>query len=198
MKTIKSINPATGELVGETPISTIKQVAEAVIEAKKAFFTWRKTSLDERIGLMKKFRILLAAHTDELATLMSKEMGKPLTESKDEVSMELGFLDWYCDHLHEAMDEQTIQETDFAIYKVRYEPYGVCASIAPWNFPISMVNSGISQQILTGNTIVFKPSGNAVLSQKRFVELLWEAGFPKGVVNYVVVMVWGRHWLIAR
>lgn len=186
MNTVKSINPATGEVVGETPASTKEDVVRVVAEAKKAFQGWRRTALDQRIALMKKFRTLLETHTEELAELTTKEMGKPISEARADVTGELHFLDWYCDHLHEALDEQIIQETDFAKYRVRYEPYGVCASIAPWNFPVSMVNSGVSQQILVGNTVVFKPSEYTTLSQKRFIELMWEAGFPKGVVQYVI------------
>ena len=186
MQAIISINPANGEKVGETPVSSAKDVANAVAQAKKAFPAWRATSIRDRVSYIKKFRKLLLDHKEELANLTTQEMGKPIAQARDDVDFELGFIDWYIENAETALGETVIKEDKRAIYKVVYEPWGVCASIAPWNFPVSMASSGIMQQIIAGNTVVFKPTELTTLTQKRFVELLWKAGLPKGVVELVV------------
>ena len=186
MKNIISINPANGEKVGETPVSSAQDVANAVAQAKKAFPAWRATSIRDRVSYIKKFRKLLLDHKEELANLTTQEMGKPIAQARDDVDFELGFIDWYIENAETALGETVIKEDKRAIYKVVYEPWGVCASIAPWNFPVSMASSGIMQQIIAGNTVVFKPTELTTLTQKRFVELLWKAGLPKGVVELVV------------
>lgn len=186
MNLVISINPANGEKVGETPASSVEDIMRAVADAKKAFPAWRATPIKDRVSYVKKFRKLLVDHKEELARLTTLEMGKPIAQSRDEVDFELGFIDWYIENAESALADTIIKEDKRAIYKVTYEPWGVCASIAPWNFPVSMASSGICQQILAGNTVVFKPTELTTLTQKLFVELLWKAGLPKGVVELVI------------
>ncbi len=186
MKHIVSINPANGEKIGETPISSPSDVTGAVTNAKKAFPAWRALSIKDRVSYVSAFRTLVAEHKEELAKLTTLEMGKPLVQSRDDVDFELTFIDWYIDNAAVALSDTIIKEDDNAQYKVVYEPWGVCASIAPWNFPVSMASSGIMQQILAGNTVVFKPTELTTLTQKLFVELLWKSGLPKGVVELVI------------
>lgn len=180
-----SYNPHNQSVVGETPQSTSKEVENAVSKAKKAFLTWKKTPIPKRAEYFKSLRSLLVDHKEELATLTTKEMGKPIKQSRDDVDSELGFIDWYIENAEEALSYQAIKETDQAVYEMVYEPWGVCVSIAPWNFPISMASSGISQQVLAGNCVIFKPSEYTTLTQKRFIELLQESGIPDGVVQGV-------------
>lgn len=186
MNLVISINPANGEKVGETPVSSASDVAKAVKEAKQAFPGWRATSIKDRVSYIKKFRKLLMDHKEELAKLTTQEMGKPIAQARDDVEWELGFIDWYVENAQTALSDVILKENEKVIYKVVYEPWGVCASIAPWNFPVSMASSGIMQQILAGNAVVFKPTELTTLTQKLFVELLWKAGLPKGVVELVI------------
>lgn len=186
MKSITSINPATNEKVGETPVSTADDVTRSIEEAKEAFEGWRRLTIKERVSYISAFRQLLASHTEELAKLTSLEMGKPIGQAREDVEWELGFIDWYIENATAALSESIIKETEKAVYKIVYEPWGVCASIAPWNFPVSMASSGILQQILAGNCVVFKPSEYTTLTQKLFVELLWQSGIPDGVVGLVI------------
>lgn len=180
------INPANGKKVGEVMVSTSADVTRAVANAKRAFPSWRRLSVAGRVAYIKRFRNILADHKEELAILTTKEMGKPIIQAREDVDWEVGFIDWYIENAHEALKDVVLKEDKKAVYKVLYEPWGVCASIAPWNFPVSMASSGIMQQILVGNTVVFKPSEYTTLTQKRFVELLWQAGLPKGVVELVL------------
>lgn len=186
MAKLVSTNPANGEKVGEVMVSTKADVARAVASAKKAFPSWRRLSVGERVDYVKKFRKLLADHKEELALLTTKEMGKPIMQARDDVHWELEFIDWYIENAHTALKDVVIKEDKKTVYKMLHEPWGVCASIAPWNFPVSMASSGIMQQILAGNTVVFKPSEYTTLTQKRLVELLWKSGLPRGVVELVL------------
>lgn len=178
-----SLNPHDQSVVGETEISTPSDIDHAVQKAKRVFPEWKRIPLPKRAVYLKKFSTLLTQNKEELAILITKEMGKPIRQSRDEVTAEIGFVEWYAQHAEKALGERVVKETDTHVYKLWYEPYGVCASITPWNFPITMASSAIVQQILAGNTIVLKPSEYTPLSQKRFVELLIETGLPEGVVS---------------
>ncbi|MBI4058167.1 aldehyde dehydrogenase [Candidatus Gottesmanbacteria bacterium] len=183
MKKLKSVNPATQKVIGETPISMSKDVTLAVSKAKKTFPLWKKTSVKERVAYVKKLQKLLVKHQKELAALTTAEMGKPLQQAFDDVTAELEFIDWYIENAATAFAETVIKETKKATYKILYEPWGVCASIAPWNFPISMASSGITQQLLAGNTVIFKPSEFTTLTQKRFIDIFNGTGLPEGVLQ---------------
>lgn len=186
MKKVISYNPANGEITGEAPVLTKEDVASAVAKAKKAFQSWKKTSFAERASYVFKMKDLLIKHKEEIAILTTKEMGKPLSEAREDIDFELGFLDYYAQNAERILGEKVIGEDERAIYKTVYEPWGVCASIAPWNFPISMASSGITAQLLAGNTVVFKPSEYTTLTQKLFVDLFNQTKLPEGVLQYVV------------
>lgn len=183
MATLTSYNPATGEKAGETRISTKSDIDLAVEKAKKAFIPWRATPITKRIVFARKLAKLLTDHAEEIAELTTKEMGKPIRESREDVSFEVGFINWYADHAQEALGEKIIREDEHTIYKTVYEPWGVCASIGPWNFPTSMASTGITAQILAGNTVIFKPSEYTTLTQKLFIDLFNRTGLPDGVVQ---------------
>lgn len=186
MKNIVSYNPHDQSVVGETRISTLKEVELAVQKAKSTYSHWRYASVAKRASYIDKYHQLLLDHQEPLATLISQEVGKPISQSRDEIKAELEFVKWYAEHAEEALKERTLKETETNVYKIIYEPWGVCASIAPWNFPVTMASSGILQQILAGNTVVFKPSELSTLSQKYFIDLLNKTGLPEGVVSYVI------------
>lgn len=185
MKKLKSINPSDGSIAGETVISTKQQIEKAVGKARTAYKSWRITLVGERIKYFSELIKLLNKNKEELAELTTREMGKPLKQAQEDVEWEISFIKWYVENARSALEPQIIKETDTNIYKVVYEPWGVCASIAPWNFPVSMASSGISQQVIAGNCVIFKPSEYTTLTQKKFVELLQSTGIPDGVVQGV-------------
>lgn len=183
---LQSINPHNQSIVGELETSSPHDVAIAVGRARGAFGVWRQIPIQERIAYIKKYRQKIAEHKEEIARLTTLEMGKPLKQSLEDVDFELGFLDYYIAKGAENLADELVFEEKNEHYRVVFEPYGVVAAIAPWNFPLSMANSGIVPAIIAGNTVVFKPSEHTSLSQKRTIELLWETGLPDGVVNVVV------------
>lgn len=185
MKTQKLIshNPHDQSVVGEVNVSTKTDVENIVKKAKQAFSHWKQTPIDKRAAYLAKFHTLLSRNKEGIALLMTQEMGKPINQSRNEITAELGFIEWYVQNAYEALGEKVIKKTETNTYKLRYEPYGVCASITPWNFPVTMASSGMCQQILAGNVVILKPSEYTPLTQKRFVELLNQIGLPQGVVT---------------
>jgi succinate-semialdehyde dehydrogenase / glutarate-semialdehyde dehydrogenase len=186
MKTIISINPANGEKIGETPETSVIEMNEIIKHARVSFKTWRRTSFEKRAKYLFKVIDLLIENKEKIAQLTTKEMGKPIQESREDVDYEIEFIDYYAKNAQRILGEKIIREDDRAFYKIVYEPWGVVASIAPWNFPITMASSGISAQIMAGNCVIFKPSEYTTLSQKAFVDLFNQTGLPKGVLQCVI------------
>lgn len=181
-----SINPHDQSIVGELDISTSDEVKETVGKAKKAFQTWRFSSLSDRVMYIQKFRNAVERNQDTMAKLMTQEMGKPIQQSKDEILNELLFLDYYIKNAPLFLSDETVLENEKEHFRITYEPYGVCVCITPWNFPLSMVTSGIIPALLSGNTVILKPSEYTSLSQKMVIELINKTGLPDGVANVVI------------
>lgn len=183
---LQSINPHDQSIVGESEISTPSEVFEAVDKARKAFDDWSKKSVQERCVYVEKLVDILRENKDKLAKVMTMEMGKPLEQSLGEVDSELEFIRYYAKNGSKNLSEETIIDKGNDLYKTTYEPYGVCVCICPWNFPLSMVTSGVLPAIIAGNTVVVKPSEYTSLSQKLVVDLINQTGLPEGVVNLVI------------
>lgn len=183
---LKSVNPYDQSIVGELEISTPAEIQAAVQKAKKAFPGWKNLALKNRIEFIKKYRDKVLQNKEKIARLVTLEMGKPIIQSLDDVAFELNYLDYYIATSPKALADETVYQKDKANFRITYEPYGVCACIAPWNFPLSMADSGIIPALIAGNTVVFKPSEYTSLSQRVVVDLLNETGLPKGVVNLLI------------
>jgi len=183
---LQSINPHDQSVLGELEVSTAEEVAAVVSKAKKAFETWQFTPIEERISYIKKFRESVEARKDELAKLISQEMGKPLSQATGEIEMELPYIDYYIEQGPENLKEEIVYQEGTTTFKTSFEPYGVCVCIAPWNFPLIMFDSGVFPALIAGNTVVFKPSEFSSLSQKMCFELLQATGIPDGVLSLVI------------
>lgn len=183
---LKSINPHDQSVAGELNVSTQQDIKKTVKKAKEAFGGWKMVSVGKRISYIRKFREKVAKNVDEIAKLTTFEMGKPIQQSLDDVNGELLFLDYYIKNGLRLLADETVLEKDKEHFRVTYEPYGVCACIAPWNFPLSMANSGVIPALIAGNTIVLKPSEYTSLSQRMVVDLLNESGLPDGVANVLI------------
>ena len=178
-------NPATGERLAQVPVSTARDVDEAVVAAESAFLTWSRIPVVERAGYMFRFRDLLESHKEELAELVTKENGKNLDDARGEVRRGLEVVEFACG-MPTLMMGQVLTSISRGIDEemVRY-PIGVVAGIVPFNFPFMVPLWLLPIAITTGNTMVLKPSERAPLSAQRIVELLLETGIPDGVVNVV-------------
>lgn len=183
---IQSINPATEEVIGEFEVSDKKAVSKAVKNAKMAFNKWKKTDISEREQIIKKFSDILSEKKSEVAELISKEMGKPIIESEGEIDGSIVDINWLASETKNILQDETIElDAENTIAKVKFEPIGVVGLITPWNFPIGTPMWKIIPALLTGNTVVFKPSELSTFCGMKIGELLEETGIPKGVFNVV-------------
>eukprot|EP01043_Picozoa_sp_COSAG02_P051601 COSAG02_NODE_5454_length_4303_cov_5.503330_2_plen_393_part_00 len=199
------INPATGEVFDYVPHGTREDLDRAVDAAAEAFKTWSTTPFEERAACLMKFSALVEANAEELAKAMTMEQGKPLGDSLREV---MGICS-KCEEFMEIGDlkSETVSEDKDAEYKIVYTPRGVIGGITPWNvrslhldceppasrtqhcltfaacqFPIGMAANKLLPSVITGNTVVVKPSPYTPLATVMLAEMAAEA-FPAGVMN---------------
>jgi malonate-semialdehyde dehydrogenase (acetylating)/methylmalonate-semialdehyde dehydrogenase len=178
-------NPARGEVIAKTPLSTARDVDAAVEAAKKAFPAWRDTPAVVRARVLFKFRQQLDDHFEELARIVTTEHGKTLDESRGSVRRGIECVEVACGTPSLMMGyglENIATNVDCQVIR---QPLGVCAAIAPFNFPAMVPLWFLPFAIGTGNTVVLKPSEQVPLSQKRMIELLEKCDLPPGVVNLV-------------
>lgn len=179
-------NPSTGEVIAETPCCTKDEVEFAIASAKEAFKTWSNVPVMKRTQVLYKFRDLLIEHMDELAKLCALEHGKNLAEAKGDILKVKEPVEHALSAPSLTMGDamrDTSSGYDTTLY---YEPVGVFAGIVPFNFP-GMIPMGwmVPVCIAAGNTIVLKLASMTPMTAMRMMELLEEAGLPKGVVNLV-------------
>ncbi len=178
-------NPATGDLVSEVPKGGKEEALAAVEAADTAFESWSETTAYERATLLKKYFDLIIDHEDDLAELMTKEMGKPLTEARGEVHYAANYIEWYAEQAKRIYGETIPTHDKNKRLQVWKKPVGVVAAITPWNFPAAMLTRKMGPALAAGCTVVIKPSSDTPLTAIKLVELAEEAGFPKGVINIV-------------
>lgn len=163
------------------------QDVESVIEsAQKGFQQWRQTTLDERIKYLKKFQEIVLSKSEEIATSISLEMGKPFWEAKTEAAalaskVQVTIEDSLPRIAHKILPEVMPKTTGHVIYK----PLGPCLIIGPFNFPCHLANGQILSALISGNSIIFKPSEKTCYSGQLLIECLHLAGFPAGVINMI-------------
>ena len=180
------MNPSLGEQIAEAPCCTQSEVDAAVKAAAAAFPAWSNTPIPQRIQLMFRFKALLDKNLDELATLLATEMGKVVAEAKGDVLKAIEVVECACAS-HYLMQGDTCMNVANGYDTVSFrEPLGVFVGIAPYNFP-AMIPMGwmLPFCITTGNTFVLKAASMVPQTSSRMLELLIEAGLPKGVVNLV-------------
>ena len=180
------MNPSLGTQIAETPCCTQSEVDAAVQAAAAAFPEWSNTPIPQRIQLMFRFKALLDKNLEELTVLLATEMGKVIAEAKGDVLKAIEVVECACAS-HYLMQGDTCMNVATGYDTVSYrEPLGVFVGIAPYNFP-AMIPMGwmLPFCITTGNTFVLKAASMVPQTSMRMLELLIEAGLPKGVVNLV-------------
>jgi len=179
-----STNPATNEILWEGSSASPQEVDAAIAKAQNAFKSWSETPLEERIDHLKRFEATLTQSQDRVAETISKEVGKPLWESKAEVSAMIGKIGISIDAYHDRC-RQIEKELPAGHSITRHRPHGVVAVFGPFNFPGHLPNGHIVPALLAGNTIVFKPSELTPLVGEVMVDLWKKSGIPSGVINTV-------------
>jgi alpha-ketoglutaric semialdehyde dehydrogenase len=184
-ETFESRSPATGELIGTFPSSGPEDVDRAVEAARRAYEEWRLVPAPARGEILYRFGQLVREHKEELALLMSREMGKVLPEAGGDVQEAIDMSFYMAGEGRRLFGHTTPSELPDKFNMSVRMPIGVIGVITPWNFPIAIPSWKIAPALVCGNTIVFKPATDTPALGERFVELLVEAGLPSGVVNVV-------------
>jgi succinylglutamic semialdehyde dehydrogenase len=179
-----SEDPAEGEVVWEGRAATEKEVAQAAAAARRAFASWADMGLSARIGYLDTYRERLRSSRDELADAISRETGKPKWESFTEVDSMIAKIAVSVDAYNDRCRELTA-EAPGARGITRFRPIGVVAVFGPFNLPGHLPNGHIVPALTAGNTVVFKPSGQAPLVAQSMVRSWEDAGLPPGVLNLV-------------
>ena len=180
---IVSIDPHDGSRVGETRISTSEDVRAAVERAREAFGAWSELGFEERAEALLSARPALEEASEELGCLAHREMGKPMKDALGEARGVARGLERAVELARKAVEPATEREGRVET-TIRRDPLGVVAVVTPWNFPLWMPASLIYPALLTGNTVVHKPSERTPLTGARFTTILAEA-LPAGVVEQV-------------
>ncbi|HEU5300061.1 MAG TPA: aldehyde dehydrogenase family protein, partial [bacterium] len=184
-QTVPSINPATGETLGLVPASGPEDARDAVAAAKAAFEPWRKIPAPRRAEILFRAAEALVRHKEDLARLMTREMGKVLAETRGDVQEAIDMTYFIAGEGRRLHGYTTPSEMpNKAAYCLRV-PVGVVGVITPWNFPMAIPSWKIIPALLCGNTVVFKPATDTPLVGIRFAQILNEAGLPPGVLNVV-------------
>lgn len=184
--TLESRNPADWrELVATFPRSGAADVDAAVVAARKAFSSWRLVPAPARAELIYRLGEVLLQHKEELAQLIAQEMGKPLTEARGDVQEGIDCALYIAGEGRRLFGQTTPSEMPNKFAMTMRVPVGVCALIAPWNFPVAIPCWKALPALVCGNTIVLKPAEDTPACATFLIQLFHEAGFPKGVINLV-------------
>jgi succinate-semialdehyde dehydrogenase/glutarate-semialdehyde dehydrogenase len=180
---VEVLNPATEERIGLVPAGTPEDVAAAVAAARGALRGWSRLSAEEKAGLVKSTARKMREHAEEIARLVTLENGKPLDDALGGVEAGIGTLEQYAElgPLHRG---KSLNGGYMASDMMVHEPYGVAAVVVPWNDPIAIACGYLGAALVTGNTVVFKPSEKTPLSAVRLVEMF--DGLPDGVLNLLL------------
>ncbi|RME08785.1 MAG: aldehyde dehydrogenase [Anaerolineae bacterium] len=183
-ETIRVINPATEEVLGEAPRGTAQDVQAAVAAAKRAFDGWRRTPANERAAALHAVAEKIRAHHDDLVRLLTEEEGKPIPENDEELWWVEETFDYYAE-LGRHQRGRVIPSGEAGQFNfVIREPYGVVGCIIPWNYPLLLLAWKMAPALAAGNTVVIKPSELTPLSTLKMIEVACDH-LPPGVVNVV-------------
>ncbi len=186
-------NPATDEVIADPPADSTATVAAKYSRARAAQPAWARTPLEQRLAVIRRFKDALAAQKDALARVLTTEVGKPITQSRNEITAMGGRLEFFLRETPGVLADEvvlregeggrpTLEET------IRHEPLGVVANVSAWNYPYFVGSNVFVPALLTGNTVLYKPSEYATQTGLRIGQLLHESGVP---ADAFIVLVGG-------
>ena len=182
---IKSVNPAKpSEIVGVFQSAGREHVEPAIQAAQQAFETWKRVSVEQRASLIHTVAGILRERKFEFAAWMVFEVGKNWAEADADIAETIDFAEFYAREALRLAQAKTPTQMPGEADRLIYIPLGVAAVIPPWNFPCAIMAGMTMAAIVTGNTVVMKPSHDSPAIAAKFFEVLQEAGMPDGVVNF--------------
>jgi len=184
-KTFAVHNPASGDEIGQVADGGRQYAVLAIEAAQSAFVEWAGTTAYKRSECLYRAYELMLERKQSLAELMTREQGKPLKASLNEVQYGADFLRWYAEEAKRVYGESIPSARSDQRFLVQQQPVGVVAAITPWNYPVSMITRKVAPALAAGCTIVLKPAEATPLCAMAVFEILHDAGVPAGVINLV-------------
>lgn len=179
------INPASGDTIARVPNLGAAETRRAIDAAYRAFPAWSGLLAKERAATLRRWYELQLAHAEEIAQIMTAEQGKPLAESRGEVSYGASFVEFFAEEAKRIYGETIPTHRKGGRIFVHKQPVGVAGAITPWNFPFAMITRKVAPALAVGCTVVAKPAPDTPLTALALGELALRAGFPAGVLNIV-------------
>ncbi|PZT60823.1 succinate-semialdehyde dehydrogenase [Escherichia coli] len=179
-----SINPATGEQLSVLPWAGADDIENALQLAAAGFRDWRETNIDYRAEKLRDIGKALRVRSEEMAQMITREMGKPINQARAEVAKSANLCDWYAEHGPTMLKaEPTLVENQQAV--IEYRPLGTILAIMPWNFPLWQVMRGAVPIILAGNGYLLKHAPNVMGCAQLIAQVFKDAGIPQGVYGWL-------------
>ncbi|GIN14276.1 1-pyrroline-5-carboxylate dehydrogenase 2 [Shouchella clausii] len=184
--TISSYNPANKqELIGTTGKATKAHAEQAIEAASTAFESWRTVAPAERANILVRAAAIVRRRKHEFTALLIKEGGKPWKEADADIAEGIDFMEYYARQMVELAEGKPVHSREGELNRYIYTPTGVTVVISPWNFAFAIMAGTTVAPLVTGNTVLLKPASTTPVIAAKFVEVLEEAGVPKGVINFV-------------
>ncbi|CAK2202875.1 succinate-semialdehyde dehydrogenase (NADP(+)) GabD [Vibrio crassostreae] len=179
-------NPATGELIGHAPISSEAELDSAIERAHIAQKEWAKIPAKSRAASLHRWHQLIIENKEDLARIMTIEQGKPLAEAAGEVVYGASFIEWFAEEAKRTYGDSIPSTVAGKRLVTIKQPIGVACAITPWNFPVAMITRKAAPALAAGCSFVVKPSDETPLSAFAVVELAYQAGIPKDLLQVVL------------
>ena len=186
MNSLNVYNPATGELLSTLSADDAATVTAKAAQARTAQTAWARVPLAERKACIARFRAGVVAELDALATIMTRETGKPISMSRNELNGLLGRIDFFLNEVDASTVTQTVFNDGGMQEKIEHTPLGVLANISAWNYPWFVGGNVFIPALLTGNAVLYKPSEYAAMTGVAIARLLHAAGVPKDIFVLLV------------
>ena len=178
------IEPATGETLASIPQATADDTDRAIRAAAAAFPKWRAVNTRDRGRMLLRLSQLIRENRDQLARMESRNVGKPIRDSRDEVGLAANCFEYYAGTTNKV-GGQTIPGAAPGVLMTFREPIGVCGIIVPWNFPIAITSWKVAPALAMGNSVVLKPAEQTPITAMRLAEIALAAGVPEGVFTVI-------------
>jgi succinate-semialdehyde dehydrogenase / glutarate-semialdehyde dehydrogenase len=186
IKTMPVTDPSDGSVIAEVAVAGPEQCEAAVAAADRAAADWAKTAPRVRSEILRKAFEIMVAEADAIATIVSKENGKVLTDAKGEVMYATEFFRWFAEETVRVPGDFRKSPSGDKRILVTHQPIGVSLLITPWNFPAAMATRKIGPAIAAGCTMILKPASETPLTALAIVDIMERAGVPKGVINVIL------------
>jgi acyl-CoA reductase-like NAD-dependent aldehyde dehydrogenase len=188
MSLLEIVNPATGETIDRIPADDAGSVAAKYGEARGGAAAWAAVPLREKLAALQAFRGRLETGREELARILTRETGKPVSQARNELKSFLDRIDFFAAHVAGVLEPETVWDDPAGgmLERITHEPLGVVANISAWNYPYFVGGNVFIPALLTGNAVLYKPSECSALTGLAIARLLHESGFPRNAFVPVI------------